>query len=152
MPFVCMRQHGNEMFQDGCWPRLTSLIKVDIHLECLSRTQAASKDAGARNPIATPCFPNYTRCIFHFQIRNRKVLRMKVIFSIVSVLLLAGVSAQGENVEKLGWVCFSGRYQNTKQESKACNDVVPVFRTVFVFSLVEVFAFVFRLPWILACG
>ncbi len=31
-------------------------------------------------------------------------------------------------------------------------DVVPVFRTVFAFSLVEVLAFVFRLPWILAGG
>jgi hypothetical protein len=31
-------------------------------------------------------------------------------------------------------------------------EVVPVFRTVFAFSLVEVLAFVFRLPWILAGG
>jgi len=35
---------------------------------------------------------------------------------------------------------------------EANNEVVPVFRTVFAFSLVEVLAFVFRLPWILAGG
>ena len=57
--------------------------------------------------------------------------------------------AEGVSVNAIV-VSFLQEFFNRLKRSKALSEVVPVVRTVFAISLVEVLAFAFRLPWILA--